>query len=117
MRIVIAAPPKAGNSWLKCLLAAMYDLKWLNPEETPEHASLQAFADWAAAGSFPDNSVFHRHYDHSPEAMSAFAAAGASVVSIIRDPYDAFVSAYFYMNAMDGIRRRDRRRQRLAEMV
>ena len=31
MRIVIAAPPKAGNSWLKCLLAAVYDLGWTIP--------------------------------------------------------------------------------------
>lgn len=95
MRILIAGPPKTGNMWLKCLLAQIYDLRWIPPGQFPARPDAALFAEWAAAGGFTDNSIFHQHYKFSPELADAADAIPAHLVSIIRDPYDAFVSTYF----------------------
>lgn len=97
MRIVIAAPPKTGNAWLKCLLATIYDLHWLPGPESPPTNDFASFKTWAEAGNFPDNAIYHQHYDYSPE-LSAFAASiPAHLATILRDPYDQFVSLYFFV--------------------
>ena len=97
MRIVIAGPPKTGNMWLKCLLGRIYGLRWLRPFEMPEETDAASLRPWLAAGRFPDGTIFHRHYAYTPEIADALAAAPAQLVTIIRDPYDAFVSTYFTM--------------------
>ena len=66
MKILIAAPPKTGNSWLKCLFSAIYDLEWLTAERVPAGTDLEEFRAWVETGGFPENSVFHHHYDCSP---------------------------------------------------
>jgi hypothetical protein len=97
LRIVIAGPPKTGNMWLKCLLGRAYGLRWLRPFETPERADLAALQEWLASRHFPKGSIFHQHYDYSPELAAALHQAGANLVTIVRDPYDAFVSTYYTM--------------------
>jgi hypothetical protein len=94
VRIVIAGPPKTGNMWLKCLLGRIYGLRWLRPFETPERADLPALKTWLAEHRFPDGTIFHQHYDFLPEVADAFDAVPAHLVTIVRDPYDAFVSTY-----------------------
>ena len=96
MRIVIAAPPKAGNVWLKCLLANLYGLRWLDDRQVPRDG-VDGFARWAVGGKFPDRAIFHRHYKYSPAFLDAAEAAGVRVVTIVRDPYDVFVSWYHHM--------------------
>src|SRR5690242_8766279 len=96
MRIIIAAPPKAGNSWLKCLLADLYDLAWLRADETPMGTELSTLESWVRAGKFPDNSVFHAHYEYSEPFCQLVASIPAQIVTILRDPYDQFVSRYFF---------------------
>ncbi len=95
MRIVIAGPPKTGNMWLKCLLGHAYELRWLRPFETPERVDLSSLTSWLAADRFPDRTIFHQHYDYAPEIADALDAVPAHLVTIIRDPYDAFVSTYY----------------------
>lgn len=95
MRIVIAGPPKTGNMWLKCLLGRAYGLRWLRPFETPERPDAESLLAWLAAGRFPEDTIFHQHYDYSPEIAAALKATPAHLVTIIRDPYDAFVSTYY----------------------
>lgn len=95
MRIVIAGPPKAGNVWLKCLLGHIYDLRPLTPKETPDRPRAGLFKAWAGDGGFPDGTIFHQHYDYSDDLVDAFDAAEAHTVTIVRDPYDTFVSSYF----------------------
>jgi hypothetical protein len=94
VRIVIAGPPKTGNMWLKCLLGRAYGLRWLRPFETPDRADLASLLPWLADNRFPDNTIFHQHYDYSPEIADALEAVPAHLVTIVRDPYDAFVSTY-----------------------
>ncbi|MCA9877715.1 MAG: sulfotransferase domain-containing protein, partial [Thermomicrobiales bacterium] len=97
MRIVIAGPPKTGNMWLKCLLGRAYGLRWLRPHETPERPDADALAAWLAGGRYPADSIFHQHYDYSPRIVELLAPTQAKLVTIVRDPYDAFVSTYYTM--------------------
>jgi hypothetical protein len=106
VRIVIAGPPKAGNVWLKCILGHIYDLRPLLNRETPQRPMFQLFKDWVEAGQFPDNSIFHQHYDYKDELVDLIDAVPAHTVTIIRDPYDGFVSSYFTIQQHkdDGLR-------------
>lgn len=106
MRIVIAGPPKTGNVWLKRMLASAYGLRLLDVGEFPARADLAAVTDWLAAGGFPDNSIFHQHYDYSPALADTFDAVPARIVTIVRNPYDTFVSAYHHQqkNGDEGAR-------------
>jgi hypothetical protein len=81
--------------WLKCLLGRAYGLRWLRNFETPERPDLSALTAWLAANRFPDGTIFHQHYDYAPEVADALDAVPAHLVTIVRDPYDAFVSTYY----------------------
>ncbi len=118
MRIVIAAPPKAGNSWLKCLLASIYDLAWLRGGDTPERAELAALRRWVERGGWPDRSIYHQHYDYSDELCDLVAAVPARVATIVRDPYDQFVSLYFFVQAQaDNEQRAAKGKTRTADVM
>lgn len=95
MRIVIAGPPKTGNMWLKCLLGRAYGLRWLRPHETPPRPDVEALASWLGAARYPEDTIFHQHYDYSPRIAELLAPTGTKLVTIVRDPYDAFVSTYY----------------------
>lgn len=95
MKIVIAGPPKTGNMWLKCLLGRAYGLRWLRPHETPARPDVEALETWLLASRYPDDSIFHQHYDYSPRIAELLAPSGSRLVTIVRDPYDAFVSTYY----------------------
>lgn len=104
VRILIAGPPKTGNMWLKCLLSQIYGLDWLKPGEYPERHTAERFIAWVEGGGFRDNTIFHQHYKYTPELADAADRGSIKLVSIIRDPYDAFVSTYFTMrrHALEG---------------
>ncbi len=95
MRIVIAGPPKTGNVWLKRMLASTYDLRLLETGAFPDRPTLPDLETWLREVGFPDNSIFHQHYDYTPGLADAFEAVPAHLVTIVRNPYDTFVSAYF----------------------
>lgn len=110
VRIVIAGPPKAGNVWLKCILSHIYDLRPLTNRETPQRPQFHLFKQWVEEGNFPDGTIFHQHYDYNPELVDLIDAESAHVVTIIRDPYDGFVSSYFTIqNHQEDGRRGGRR--------
>jgi hypothetical protein len=115
VRIVIAGPPKTGNMWLKCLLGRIYGLRWLRAHETPEQPELAALTSWLAQRRFPDNSIFHQHYDFSPDVADAIDVAGAHIVTIVRDPYDAFVSTYYTLQHHAS--ENNRRDRKLTELM
>jgi hypothetical protein len=81
--------------WLKCLLGRAYGLRWLRPFETPERADWTSLRIWLEQRRFPEDTIFHQHYDYAPDVADAFEQVPARVVTIVRDPYDAFVSTYY----------------------
>ena len=95
MRIVISSPPKSGNRWLKCLLRAVYDLDALHGDEKPPTRP-EAFQSWAAAG-FPDGTIFHQHCRYTPKLCDVIDGVPAHLVTVIRNPYDVFVSLYYWV--------------------
>lgn len=96
MRIVVSAPPKTGNHWIGCLLSTIYELHW--PVEGA-HAAVSTpdtLAEFVEAGKFPDNAMFHHHAKFTPRLCNVIDAIPAHNVTLCRDPYDVFVSMYFW---------------------
>jgi hypothetical protein len=110
VRIIIAGPPKAGNVWLKCLLSQIYDLRPLTTQETPQRPQIDLLKAWLEGENFPDGTIFHQHFDYSDELADLVDAVPAHLVTIIRDPYDGFVSAYFTIQQHKDTGRRSGRR-------
>ncbi len=96
MRIVVSAPPKTGNHWIGCLLSTIYDLQWPTPGAHAATATPETLAQFVAAGGFPDGSMFHHHSRFDPQLCDIIDAVPAHNVTIIRDPYDVFVSMYYW---------------------
>jgi hypothetical protein len=97
MRVVITSPPKTGNRWLKCLLSRIYDLDVLHGKEKPP-TKPDRFQAWAAE-KFPDGAIFHQHCRYTSQLCDVIDAIPAHHVTIIRDPYDVFVSMYYWVQA------------------
>ena len=95
MRIVVASPPKAGNHWIKCLLAEVYGLSVIEGEEKGR-LTAESIPGWVAMGGFPDGSIIHIHNKCTPRLCDAVDAIPAHLVTILRDPYDAFLSMYHW---------------------
>ena len=94
MRIVIASPPRSGNHWIKCLLSRVYDLKWLTKNTPSTKAS--GFEEWVTSGGFPDGRIFFMHCRFSKGLCDVIDDVPAHLVTIVRDPYDVFVSLYYW---------------------
>lgn len=85
-----------GNKWLKCLLSRVYDLKWVIGDESP-NTNIEKFTRFVEEGRFPDNTIFHQHCKFKPAIVDVIDEIPAHAVTIVRDPYDAFVSMYHWM--------------------
>ncbi|MCC6312621.1 MAG: sulfotransferase domain-containing protein [Thermomicrobiales bacterium] len=96
MRIVITSPPKMGNKWLKCLLGTIYGLDWLLGDDTPA-TNPSMFEKWIADGNFDDDTIFHQHCRYSSKLCDVIEAVPAHAVTIVRDPYDTFVSMFYWL--------------------
>jgi hypothetical protein len=114
MRIVISSPPKMGNKWIKCLLSRVYDLKWVIGEDSPD-TNIERFELFISEGRFPDNTIFHQHCKYKPKICDVIDEIPAHLVTIVRDPYDAFVSMYHWIQTRtdyDRERGRVRKKER-----
>jgi hypothetical protein len=113
MRIVISSPPKMGNKWIKCLLSRTYDLKWIIGEESPD-TNIEEFSRFVKEGRFPENTIFHQHCRYKPKLCDIIDETPAHLVTIVRDPYDAFVSMYHWIQTRtDYDKQRGRVRRKL----
>ena len=100
MRTLGADPPKTGNVCRESLLSLAFGLTWVR--EAPAHdywgardpGGLRPFIE---AGRFPDNAICHQHFWPSGELDEILREHDARLATTLRDPYDQFVSWYFYI--------------------
>jgi len=87
-------------------LGHIYGLRPLTKQETPQRPQFHLLKAWLEGGKFPDGTIFHQHYDYKDELADLVDAVPAHTVTIIRDPYDGFVSSYFTIQQHkdDGLR-------------
>jgi len=86
-RILIAATEKTGNTWLKYLLAHIYEL--------PTPYISQDFSE-AEADSLGHRWVTHQHFLPERPLLDWAAKTQAHLVTMIRHPADILVSLYHY---------------------
>jgi len=96
MRIVVVSSPRSGNHWIECLLGTIYGLRLLIGEDKPDGTKPKLFREWARRGEFPDGSIFHLHCRYRSKLADEIESVPAKIVTIVRDPYDAFVSLYYW---------------------
>ena len=94
MRLIVASPPKTGNIWLKNLLIGAYDLKQgdAQPLDTYED-----FVEFIKGDRFDDDTVIHLHPEPTDAYFELADSVGATTITILRNPYDVFVSLYHYV--------------------
>jgi Sulfotransferase domain len=96
MRIVVISPPRSGNHWIECLLGSIYQLQHFGGAKKPETTKVRDVKAWVDAGGFPEDTIFHLHCRFRPKLCDVIESVPAHIVTIARDPYDAFVSRYFW---------------------
>jgi len=96
VRIMLAGPPKTGNVWVKHILIATYGLRRLPAEHEPQD-NAESFRRFVEAGRFEDGTIFHQHFRYSDEICDIAESLPAHVVTVLRNPYDTFVSFYHYI--------------------
>ena len=92
MRIVVIDPLGAGDAALRKGLARAYRLTQIPRSSLPPRDDPGAVARWIAGDGFPDDSLLPYPGHRAPEVVAAIAASGAHVVTVLRNPYDAFVA-------------------------
>lgn len=97
MRILLAGPPKTGNVWMENILAEIYKLTILVPPNVPDR-SLPSFRQFLYSGTFLDNTIVHQHLEPTEELFTFCALVPCHVVTMIRHPYDMFVSLFYYVS-------------------
>jgi hypothetical protein len=82
LRLAVVSTPRSGNTWLRMMLARLYDV--------PELAVHRlAPGDWAG---LPTACVLQLHWRRTPEFEAELATHGFRVVVIVRHPLDVLVS-------------------------
>lgn len=82
MKLALVSTPRAGNTWLRYMLAGLYQLEQ-HAVHTPDAI------DWAG---LPPRCIVQLHWRHSPEFAELLAAQGFRVVTIARHPLDVLLS-------------------------
>jgi hypothetical protein len=96
VRILVVSPPRSGNHWVECLLGSIYELKSKGGSKKPDATTARAVRAWAQSGGFQDGWIMHMHRRFNPRFCDAVEAIPAHLVTVVRDPYDAFVSYYYW---------------------
>lgn len=91
-RILIAATPKTGNTWLKLLVSRIYDLP---VARLPAPFSPGA---WDAAGA---RWVAHQHVPPTPSLLDWIGENAIAVITVLRHPGDVLVSLFHYARWAD----------------
>lgn len=96
MRLLLAGPPKTGNVWLENILAHVYGLTILKPPDVPATRDSD-FEEFCGSGRFIDGSIFHQHFAPTERFFEIAESVNCRLLTAIRNPYDTFVSLYFYI--------------------
>jgi hypothetical protein len=96
VRILVVSPPRSGNHWIECLLGTIYQLRSKGGSKKPEATTTRAVRAWAQSGGFQDGWILHMHRGFSAKFCDVIDAIPAHLVTVVRDPYDAFVSRYYW---------------------
>jgi len=118
VRILVVSPPRSGNHWIECLLSTIYELTNVGGSKKPAATTAREVRAWAEGGGFRDGWIMHMHRRFSPKFCDAVEAVPAHLVTIVRDPYDAFVSRYYWTQKRtpgDLERAKSRPRQRMVD--
>lgn len=94
MRIVIADPFRMANDLLTCVLGAVYDLGELSGAQIPRGGDPAVIREWVDSGGFADGGLLLLHQRFSLELAETLVAMRAHIVTLVREPYDAFVDTY-----------------------
>ena len=96
MRIMVVSSPRSGNHWIECLLGTIYELKRKGGSKKPDATTLMAVRRWVLAGGFRDGWIMHMHRGFRARFCDVMDAVPAHLVTVVRDPYDVFVSYYYW---------------------
>ncbi len=88
LKIIVVGTPKTGNTWVKHLLADVYDLPLV--ELKPEF-------DQAEAEAAGPRWVGHQHYLPKQRLLDWGAANNVAFVSVVRHPGDVLISLWHHM--------------------
>jgi hypothetical protein len=76
-------------------LGTIYDLRQIGGKQTPKMKP-EPVREWVEQGKFGDGSIFHHHWRYSADVCDALDSVGTQIVTAVRDPYDTFVSLYYW---------------------
>lgn len=82
LRIALLSTPRSGNTWLRSLLADVYEIPQLaihNPADE----------DWA---TLPDECVIQIHWHRTPAFLRLLEEAGFRVITLLRHPLSVLLS-------------------------
>jgi hypothetical protein len=99
-RIAVIGTPRSGNTWVRRLLATLYDLS-----ERGADAFAAPTLDWDA---LPERCVLQVHTLPTPAFRSALARAGFRAVVLARHPFDVFCSLLHFVPRAHDVARCDR---------
>jgi len=90
LKIIVVGTPKTGNTWVKHLLADVYDLPLVKLKPDFDRAEAEAAgARW----------ISHQHYLPNHNLLNWGAANNVLFVSIVRHPGDILVSLWHHMQS------------------
>lgn len=81
LRIAVVSTPRSGNTWVRSLIAAAYDLTAM---------AVHRYTD--APDGFPPRVAFQIHWRREPAFREWLAAHGFRVVAVARHPFDVLIS-------------------------
>jgi hypothetical protein len=100
MRVLVAAPPKTGNVWLERLLSLAFGLHWIREAPTVDYwgaKDVGALCQFLASGRLPKMTICHQHFWPSEELFDVARDWDIALATTLRDPYDQFVSWYWFI--------------------
>lgn len=82
MKLLLTSTPRSGNTWLRYMLADLYQLEQ-HAVHTPDAL------DWK---QLPERCIVQMHWDRSPELLAMMAETGFDALTIARHPLDVLLS-------------------------